>query len=224
MRRHVQPGTAHGAVPAAVPPFREQHGRRNRADARQGSQEPCHGGRAVLLRDHAFDPAFKITDLRIQHDFEGIIHGPDIGRNVLRLSRADRRCEPFAQIGDLCPSCCQGSANTQVLARQGWSGFWPEQHEPGDEFRIDPVWLRAGAAGNGKGSYLRRGQRLRVDPIARPLRRTRRIPPRRYRPEPEKARKAARAATKCPPGLKRAVPAGLWNSIKAQDPPGFSTK
>ena len=149
----------------------------------------------------------------IQHGFDGIIHGPDIGRKGLRLSRADRRCAPFALIDDLRPSCCQSSARTQVLTRQGSSSPWPQQHKPVDQFRIDPVWLRAGAAGNGKGLYLRRGQLLRVDPIARPLRPLRRIPPRRYRPEPRKVRKAAPAATKCLPGLKKADPAGLWRSL-----------
>ena len=137
---------------------------RCRADARYGSQEPCLGGRAVLPRDDAFDPTFGITDLGIQHGLEGIVHALDAGGDVLLPARCDLRHKPFAHLNDLGPARCQSSENTQVLTRQPSSGFWPEQHEPGDEFRIDPVCLRAGAPGKGKGFYLRRGQLLRVDP------------------------------------------------------------
>ena len=120
----IRPGSGSSAISMAA---------RCRADARYGSRQPCLGGRAVLLRDGAFDPAFEVADLGVQHGFEGIVHALDIGRNVLRLARADLRCEPFAYRNDLGPARCQGSENAQVLARQRSSGFWPERamHESG---------------------------------------------------------------------------------------------
>lgn len=56
------------------------------------------------------------------------------------------------------PARSQRSEDTQILGRQPSTGFRSEQHEPGDQLCIDPVYLRAGAPGKDAGLDLCRGQ------------------------------------------------------------------
>ena len=150
--------------PAKLRHFRDQHGCRDRADTRYGSQEPCLCGRCFLLRDDAFDPSLKVIDLRVQHGMEVRVPAFDIGGDALLPARRDPRQKPFAHIDELRPSRRQSPENTQVLARQDPSGLWPEQREPGDEPRIDPVRLCPSVSRKGDGLDLSRGQSHSFDP------------------------------------------------------------
>lgn len=74
--------------------------------------------------------------LGVRHGLDCIVHGLDVGGDVVLPAICAISHKPFAHLNDPGPARWQSSENTQILTRQRSCGFGPEPHEPGDEFRI----------------------------------------------------------------------------------------
>ena len=133
--------------PAEFRHFCNQHGRGDRTNPGDRPQKPRFCCRSFLLRNDAFDPSLKLTDLGVQHGPEVRIHALDVGRDVLLPARRDLRRKPLPHVHNLRPARSQTPENTQILAWQPSTGIWSELHEPGNHLGIDPVCLRPRAPG-----------------------------------------------------------------------------
>ncbi|MGB3553390.1 MAG: hypothetical protein WBA25_01995 [Jannaschia sp.] len=94
----------------------------------------------------------------IDYIFQVIIHNLDTGKNALLFASPDLGFEPLADIVGLTSPGRQSSENTTISIWQFSPGFRSECHEPGDEFRVDPISLRSRAPGKREGLDLCRGQ------------------------------------------------------------------
>lgn len=131
--------------PAEFRQFRNQHGRRNRANPGDGPQEPGLCSRGFLLRDDVLDPSLEIADLRVQQGPEVRIHALDVGGDVLLPARRDLGQKPLTHVHDVGRRNWQTRREVEIALFEYINGFYKSRRKHSALGWKSPVAFEQGA-------------------------------------------------------------------------------
>lgn len=118
-----------------------QHGAGNWADPWNRAQDAGSCSKAFVDHNDLFDLGLQLGNLVIQQAFQLSIHGLKcIGRSELPL-RLDLREEALSGLNERPAPGHQSPEKAYLFMWKGPPCIWPEDHEPRDERRVDPVGL-----------------------------------------------------------------------------------